>query len=80
MQAIARAVYSRKPVAVFDDVFSGLDKVTEQAVFAQVFAKGGLLQKNGTTIILATHAGMNHGQRILNHLLNNYNSQPIARV
>ncbi|KPM44027.1 ABC transporter C family member 12 [Neonectria ditissima] len=54
--AIARAVYSRKPVAIFDDVFSGLDKVTEQAVFSRVFGKDGLLMKNGTTVILATHA------------------------
>ncbi|RSM15280.1 hypothetical protein CEP52_000842 [Fusarium oligoseptatum] len=54
--AIARAVYSRKPVAMFDDVFSGLDKVTEQAVFSRVFGRDGLLRKNGTTIILATHA------------------------
>ncbi|QPC79478.1 hypothetical protein HYE68_010230 [Fusarium pseudograminearum] len=54
--AIARAVYSRKPIAIFDDIFSGLDKVTEQIVFTQVFGKDGLLRKNGTTIILATHA------------------------
>ncbi|WXC66418.1 hypothetical protein SNK03_012197 [Fusarium graminearum] len=54
--AIARAVYSRKPIAIFDDVFSGLDKVTEQIIFTQVFGKDGLLRKNGTTIILATHA------------------------
>ncbi|KAF4466489.1 multidrug resistance-associated [Fusarium albosuccineum] len=54
--AIARAVYSRKPVAIFDDVFSGLDKLTEQAVFSRVFGRDGLLRKNGTTIILATHA------------------------
>ncbi|KAH7152137.1 P-loop containing nucleoside triphosphate hydrolase protein [Dactylonectria estremocensis] len=54
--AIARAVYSRKPVAIFDDVFSGLDKVTEQVVFSRVFGKEGLLSKNGTTVILATHA------------------------
>ncbi|CAM1508146.1 Fc.00g049940.m01.CDS01 [Cosmosporella sp. VM-42] len=54
--AIARAIYSRKPVAIFDDVFSGLDKVTEQAVFDQVFGNDGLLRKNGTTAILATHA------------------------
>lgn len=42
---------------MFDDVFSGLDKVTEQAVFSRVFGRDGLLRKNGTTIILATHAG-----------------------
>lgn len=57
VKAIARAVYSRKPVAIFDDVFSGLDKVTEQAVFSQIFGKDGLLRKNGTSVILATHAG-----------------------
>jgi ABC-type multidrug transport system fused ATPase/permease subunit len=55
--AIARAVYSRKPVAIFDDVFSGLDKVTEQIIFTRIFGKDGLLRKNGTTVILATHAG-----------------------
>ncbi|RFN49501.1 canalicular multispecific organic anion transporter 2 [Fusarium flagelliforme] len=57
--AIARAVYSRKPIAIFDDVFSGLDKVTEQIIFTQVFGKESLLRKNGTTIILATHAVVN---------------------
>lgn len=56
-KAIARAVYSRKPVAIFDDVFSGLDKATEQAVFTQVFGRDGLLRRNGTTVVLATHAG-----------------------
>ncbi|KAI7765995.1 hypothetical protein LZL87_001108 [Fusarium oxysporum] len=54
--AIARALYSRKPVAIFDDVFSGLDKVTEQIIFTRVFGKDGLLRNNGTTVILATHA------------------------
>ncbi|OAQ77246.1 ABC multidrug transporter [Purpureocillium lilacinum] len=54
--AIARAVYARKPVAIFDDVFSGLDKVTEKTVFNRVFAQDGLLRRSGTSIILATHA------------------------
>ncbi|KAK0130214.1 hypothetical protein ONS96_014922 [Cadophora gregata f. sp. sojae] len=53
--SIARAVYSRKKLAIFDDVFSGLDTVTEQHVFAGVFGKDGLLAQSGTTIILATH-------------------------
>lgn len=56
-QAIARAVYSRKKIAVFDDVFSGLDKITEQKVFTRIFARGGLLRKNGTLTVLATHTG-----------------------
>ncbi|KAL6875382.1 P-loop containing nucleoside triphosphate hydrolase protein [Trichoderma longibrachiatum] len=54
--AIARAVYARKPVAIFDDVFSALDKATERIVFARVFGKDGLLRRNGTTVILATHS------------------------
>ncbi|EGR49492.1 uncharacterized protein TRIREDRAFT_60116 [Trichoderma reesei QM6a] len=54
--AIARAVYARKPVAIFDDVFSALDKATERIVFARVFGKDGLLRRSGTTVILATHS------------------------
>ncbi|KAJ6438338.1 ABC multidrug transporter [Purpureocillium lavendulum] len=54
--AIARAVYARKPLAIFDDVFSGLDKVTEKIVFNRLFAQDGLLRRSGTSIILATHA------------------------
>jgi ATP-binding cassette, subfamily C (CFTR/MRP), member 1 len=42
---------------MFDDVFSGLDKATEHAVFTRIFARGGLLARNGTTVVLATHAG-----------------------
>ncbi|KAG4434582.1 hypothetical protein IFR05_009938 [Cadophora sp. M221] len=53
--SIARAVYSRKRLAIFDDVFSGLDTVTEKIVFAGVFGKDGLLAEIGTTIVLATH-------------------------
>lgn len=58
LQAIARAVYSRKRIAVFDDVFSGLDKATEQAVFEGVFGPNGLLRRFGCTAILTTHSGM----------------------
>ncbi|KAJ6445281.1 ABC multidrug transporter [Purpureocillium lavendulum] len=54
--AIARAVYSRKPVALFDDVFSGLDKITEKTVFNRVFSQRGILRRIGTDIILVTHA------------------------
>ncbi|KAI0115560.1 P-loop containing nucleoside triphosphate hydrolase protein [Nemania sp. FL0031] len=54
--SIARAVYSRKPIAILDDVLSGLDVVTEEAVFKGVFGKNGLFKKIGTTVILATHS------------------------
>ncbi|KAI0531750.1 P-loop containing nucleoside triphosphate hydrolase protein [Xylaria digitata] len=54
--SIARAVYSRKPIAILDDVLSGLDAVTEETVFRGVFGINGLFKKIGTTVILATHS------------------------
>lgn len=54
---MARAVYARTKLAVFDDVLSGLDAVTEAAVFQRVFGRDGLLCQLGTTVILATHSG-----------------------
>lgn len=53
--AIARAVYARKKIAIFDDVFSGLDSTTEKHVFDHVFGRLGLLKRNGCTVILSTH-------------------------
>ena len=57
IQTIARAVYARKANAIFDDVFSGLDNITEQLVFSRVFGRNGLLKKANTAVILATHSG-----------------------
>jgi ABC-type multidrug transport system fused ATPase/permease subunit len=54
--SIARALYSRKKLAVFDDVLAGLDPVTEEVVFQRVFGRDGLLRKIGTTVLLATHS------------------------
>ncbi|KUI53472.1 Multidrug resistance-associated protein 1 [Cytospora mali] len=54
--SLARAVYSRKKLAIFDDVLSGLDSVTEELVFTRVFGRTGLLRKIGATVILATHS------------------------
>jgi len=59
-QAIARAVYARAPIAIFDDVFSGLDKITEQAVFTRVFGHDGLLRRMHCTVIFSTHSGQYH--------------------
>jgi ABC-type dipeptide/oligopeptide/nickel transport system ATPase subunit len=56
--AIARAVYSRKKLAIFDDVFSSMDATTQSKVFDRVFGLRGLLRQWGITAILATHAGM----------------------
>jgi ABC-type multidrug transport system fused ATPase/permease subunit len=57
IQAIARAVYSRKSVVVLDDVFSGMDATTEHLVFNRLLGPEGLLRMNQTTVIIATHAG-----------------------
>lgn len=57
MQAIARALYSREKIVLFDDVLSGLDAVTRDLVVARVFGRDGLLRKMGATAIIATHFG-----------------------
>lgn len=56
-QAIARAVYVRAKIALFDDPFSGLDKATEQKVFERLFGRDGLLRQSDSTVILSTHSG-----------------------
>lgn len=54
--ALARAVYSQRPVLVLDDVFSALDERTAKLLFQRVFGKEGLLRKANATVIMATHA------------------------
>ncbi|KAJ5939096.1 ABC transporter [Penicillium verhagenii] len=54
--ALARAVYSRRDVILLDDVFSGMDGHTTQSISNRLFShETGLLRKNKTTVILATH-------------------------
>ncbi|KAJ5440641.1 hypothetical protein N7491_003047 [Penicillium cf. griseofulvum] len=53
--AIARAVYTRKRIACFDDILSGLDNTTARHVFNNVFGPAGLLPRLGSTVFLATH-------------------------
>ncbi|ORY71658.1 multidrug resistance-related protein [Pseudomassariella vexata] len=54
--SIARAVYSRKKLAILDDVLSGLDSATEEIVFKRVFSREGIFRMTGTTVIMATHS------------------------
>ncbi|GKT69921.1 LOW QUALITY PROTEIN: ABC multidrug transporter [Colletotrichum tofieldiae] len=57
--ALARAIYSRPHIALFDDIFSGLDNETANVVFQRVFsADGGILRAWGTSIVLATQSGI----------------------
>lgn len=52
--ALARAVYSQPRIALFDDIFSGLDNATSQRVFKNLFSSTGLFRQWETTIVLAT--------------------------
>jgi ATP-binding cassette, subfamily C (CFTR/MRP), member 1 len=54
--ALARAIFSRAEILLLDDVFSGLDRETEEHIFRKVFARNGLLRRMNTTVILVTHA------------------------
>ncbi|KAF5559536.1 multidrug resistance-associated 1 [Fusarium napiforme] len=54
--ALARAVYSKPRVALFDDVFSGLDGQTARTVFDNLFGERGLLRQWNTTTVLATRS------------------------
>lgn len=54
--SLARAAYSRQPLILLDDCFSGLDSKTESLVFSRLLGSQGLLKRLGCTIVLATHA------------------------
>ncbi|KAM3456042.1 hypothetical protein MY3296_001911 [Beauveria thailandica] len=54
--AIARALYARKPIAIFDDVLSALDSSTQDIIADKVFGRDGLLRRMNTTVVLATHS------------------------
>jgi len=53
---IARAIYARKRIMLLDDVLSGLDGKTEQAVFHRVLGPDGICRRHGITVAFATHA------------------------
>lgn len=46
-------------IALFDDVFSGLDGQTARTVFGNLFGESGLLRQWNTTTVLATQSGIN---------------------
>ena len=41
---------------IIDDVFSGLDAISEDRIFSRLLGKNGLLRRLGTTVVLVTHA------------------------
>ncbi|EXL40888.1 hypothetical protein FOCG_16654 [Fusarium oxysporum f. sp. radicis-lycopersici 26381] len=52
--SLARAVYAQKRIIILDDVFSGLDMHTENAVFHNLLGIQGLLRQLNTTVVMAT--------------------------
>ncbi|KAJ5408595.1 P-loop containing nucleoside triphosphate hydrolase protein [Penicillium cosmopolitanum] len=54
--ALARALYSRQPVLILDDVLTGLDRETEKCILEAVFAAQGLMKEFRQTVILATNS------------------------
>lgn len=60
-------MYSRHRILILDDVFSGLDAISEDRIFSRLFGKNGLLHQSGTTIILATHAA--HRLPLADHII-----------
>ncbi|KAI1076073.1 ABC multidrug transporter [Whalleya microplaca] len=54
--SFARALYSRNPVMILDDVLTGLDRTTERRILDAVFGPTGLLKQLGTTVVLATNS------------------------
>ncbi|OJJ47369.1 hypothetical protein ASPZODRAFT_64884 [Penicilliopsis zonata CBS 506.65] len=53
--ALARAIYSRFPVLLLDDIFSGLDSKRISDISANLFAEHGYFRTSGKTVILVTH-------------------------
>ncbi|KAB8206354.1 P-loop containing nucleoside triphosphate hydrolase protein [Aspergillus parasiticus] len=53
--ALARALYSKLPVAVLDDAFSGLDLNNIRMISEHLFGKNGFFRGAGRSVILATH-------------------------
>ncbi|KAL2832126.1 P-loop containing nucleoside triphosphate hydrolase protein [Aspergillus cavernicola] len=52
--AIARAVYARKELVIFDDVFSSLDVETENHIFHHLLGDYGLLRSINATILFGS--------------------------
>lgn len=53
--ALARAVYARRKLLLFDDIFSALDRETKTTIIARLFGVDGILRKGNSTVVLVTH-------------------------
>jgi ABC-type nitrate/sulfonate/bicarbonate transport system ATPase subunit len=57
MQALARALYSQKKIALLDDVFSQLDMRTRITLLRRLLGPNGLFRVMGTTVVVAMSSG-----------------------
>lgn len=64
MQALARAVYSKLPTLVLDDVFSAVDQDTAHLLLSRLLGPEGILRKSKTTVIIATHSRTNSSNMV----------------
>ncbi|KAK2593184.1 hypothetical protein QQS21_009113 [Conoideocrella luteorostrata] len=52
-RALARAIYSRAPLLVLDNIFSSLDRSTADTIFTRLFSPTGLFKRFGCTVVMA---------------------------
>lgn len=52
---IARAVYTRAPMMLFDDIFSALDRSTARAILSDLCGHDGVLRQFGSTVVLSSY-------------------------
>ncbi|KAF7874004.1 hypothetical protein EAF04_002676 [Stromatinia cepivora] len=53
---LARALYQRPQLVLFDDVLSALDTQTEIQIMTRLFGRDGLMSNLGATVIFVTHS------------------------
>ncbi|KAJ5629255.1 P-loop containing nucleoside triphosphate hydrolase protein [Penicillium herquei] len=74
--ALARALYSREPILILDDVLTGLDRETETFVLESVFGQNGLLKEILRTVIMATNSA--HHLPYADHIISINSSGQLA--
>ncbi|QIW99525.1 hypothetical protein AMS68_005043 [Peltaster fructicola] len=55
--SLARAIYSRRPLIVIDEPFTGVDGTSCDQITKRLFGSTGLIRRLGSTLVLASHSG-----------------------
>jgi ATP-binding cassette, subfamily C (CFTR/MRP), member 1 len=53
--ALARAIYSRLPIVLLDDVMSGLDSETAANISNRLFGKDGYFRTKNISVVVASN-------------------------